>query len=210
MKNKGMIIVSEKKELFKYNTRDQKLGWQTKFEKKIAGISRIEDYVFVVTTSWGSLYTSLIDYETGTIKWTIDKVLYNVHILDESILFLDTTKEIVSISLQTGNENFRIKTGFRWTTPKMVLLDNKIYMFSKKKTVFLNLKTGALAETKLPSKLDSKKIKFIIDEFQMNVNLLNSSDTGFFPIHDGGTSLDGGDIGVGDAGGIDGSGGGGE
>ena len=69
------------------------------------------------------------------------------------------------------------------------------------------MKTGALVESKLPSKLDPKEITFIIDEFQMNINTLNSSDTGFFPIYDDG--VEGGDIGGFDAGGAGGEGGGG-
>jgi hypothetical protein len=207
MKQEGMIIASEKKELFKYNTWDQKLEWRISFENKIVGISRIENFVFVLTQSWGSLSTSMIDYQTGNIKWKKDKVLYNVHIFNDSIIFIDTTREVVSISLDNGDENFRVKTGFRWTSPKMALINQKIYLFSKKKTVLLDLKTGALVESKLPSKLDPKEITFIIDEFQMNINTLNSSDTGFFPIYDAG--VEGGDSGGFDAGGAGGDGGGG-
>jgi hypothetical protein len=201
MKQQGIIIVSEKKELFKYNSHDQKKEWNTAFEDKILGISRIENFIFVLTSSWGSISTSMVDYETGHIKWKIAKVLYNVHIFSDSIIFLDTTKEVVSISLKTGVENFRVKTGFRWTSPKMALINKKIYLFSKKKTVSLNLKTGALTETKLDSKLDPKEIYFVIDEFQMNINTINSSDSGFFPIYDAGSSSDGGDFSGGDAGG---------
>ena len=203
MKQEGMIIVSEKKELFKYNSRDQKKEWLTSFKNRIVGISRIENFVFVLTTSWSTVSTSLVDYDTGDVKWTIKKIFYNVHIFNDSIIFLDTSKEVVSISLETGNENFRVKTGFRWANPKMALIDQKIYLFSNKRTVLLNLRTGALTETKLPSKLDSKETYFIIDEFQMNINTINSSDSGFFPLYDAGLSADGGDVG----GGFDGGGG---
>ena len=183
---------------------------QIPFENKIVGISRIENFVFVLTQNWGSLSTSMIDYQTGNVKWKKDKVLYNVHIFNDSIIFIDTTREVVSISLNNGNENFRLKTGFRWSSPKMALINQKIYLFSKKKTVLLNLKTEALVESKLPSKLDPKQITFVIDEFQMNINTLNSSDTDFFPIYDAG--VEGGDTGGIDFGstGGDGGGGGGE
>ena len=144
MKQEGMIITSEKKELFKYNTRDQNIEWRILFENKIVGISRIENFVFVLTQSWSSLSTSMIDYQTCNIKWKKDKVLYNVHIFNDSIIFIDTTREIVSISLDNGNENYRVKTGFRWTSPKTALIDQKIYLFSKKKTVLLDLRTGFL------------------------------------------------------------------
>ena len=196
-----MIIASEKKRLFKYNTRDQKQEWRISFENKILGISRIENFIFVLSQSWGSLFTSMIDYQTGNIKWKKDKMLYNIHIFNDSIIFIDTNREVVSISLDNGNENFRVKTGFKWSSPKMALINQKIYLFSKKKTVLLDLKTGALVESKLPSKLDTEEITFLIDEFQMNINTLNYSDTGFFPIYDAGdiggfdAGVAGGDVG---------------
>tara|TARA_B100000989_G_scaffold259701_1_gene209995 strand:- start:7645 stop:8265 length:621 start_codon:yes stop_codon:yes gene_type:complete len=201
MKQEGMIIASEKKRLFKYNTRDQKQEWRISFENKILGISRIENFIFVLSQSWGSLFTSMIDYQTGNIKWKKDKMLYNIHIFNDSIIFIDTNREVVSISLDNGNENFRVKTGFKWSSPKMALINQKIYLFSKKKTVLLDLKTGALVESKLPSKLDTEEITFLIDEFQMNINTLNYSDTGFFPIYDAGdiggfdAGVAGGDVG---------------
>ena len=197
-----MVIASEKEELFKYNTKDQKKEWSTKFEKSIVGISRIEDFVFVSTTRWGKIYTTLVDYHTGEKKWSLKKILYNIHILEDTLLYLDTSKEIVSLSIETGEERFRVKTGFRWTSPKMTLFGGNVYLFSPKKTLLLNQKNGALTETQLPSKLNSKEITFIIDEFQMNINTLGSADTGHYLMHDGGGGGDasGGDFG-GDAGG---------
>ena len=177
MKHEGTIIASEKKKLFKYNTHEQKIEWETVFKNKIVGISRIENFVFVLTASWGSYSTSMINYQTGAIKWKKDIVLYNVHILSDLIIFIDTTREVVSISAETGNENFRVKTGFRWTSPKMVLADQKIYLFSKKKTMLLNLNTGSLVESKLPSKLNPKEITFVIE---LEVPNLSSIRRSFF------------------------------
>ena len=37
MKQTGMILASKKKELFKYNTQEQKFEWKSEFEKKILG-----------------------------------------------------------------------------------------------------------------------------------------------------------------------------
>ena len=208
MKQQGMVIASEKEELFKYNTKDQKKEWRTKFEKSIVGISRIEDFVFVSTTRWGKIYTTLVDYHTGEKKWSLKKILYNIHILEDTLLYLDTSKEIVSLSIETGEERFRVKTGFRWTSPKMTLLGGNVYLFSSKKTLLLNQKNGALTETQLTSKLNSKEITFIIDEFQMNINTLGSADTGHYLMHDGGGGdASGGDASGGDFGGDAGGGG---
>ena len=77
-----------------------------------------------------------------------------------------------------------------------------LFIFEKENSTFR-------FENRLPSKLDPKEITFVIDEFQMNINTLNSQDAGFFPIYD--TGVEGGDSGgfdVGSAGGNGGVGGG--
>ncbi|MEK9613552.1 MAG: hypothetical protein VW080_06465 [Flavobacteriaceae bacterium] len=201
-----MILASEKKEVYKYNPRDQKYEWRIELENKVAGISRIDNFVLVSSHSWTTYYTSLIDYSTGDKIWTINKILYSVHILGDSILYMDKTKELVSISINTGKENFRVKTGFRWSTPKLAVVDSKVYLFSPKKTNVLDPTTGSIRESRLPSKLDAKEITFIVDEFQININTIPSSEAGYIPIMDSGFVGDGGH--GGDMGGGDGGGGG--
>ena len=203
MKQTGMILASKKKELFKYNTQELKFVWKTEFEKNITGISRIDNFVFVLTSNWGTYSTTLIDYTSGEKKWTIKKILYSIHIIDDTIVYIDktgATEEIASLYLKTGEEKFRTKLGFWWSKRKTALINKKIYLFSSKKTMVLNQTTGSLTESKLPSNLDSKEITFIIDEFQMNVNTLPSSEAGYFPIIDGGGDMGGGDMGGGDGG----------
>ena len=67
---------------------------------------------------------------------------------------------------------------------------------------------GKLTESKLPERLNAKELisGFILDEFQINVNNIPSSDSGHMIMGD----TAGADIGVGDAGGGDAGGGGGE
>lgn len=197
-----MILVSEKKVVFKYDSINQSVEWRNEFDTNVAGVFRVDDLVFITTTSWwGSpAFTSLIDFSSGKKKWTIEKVLYGIHIKEKKIIFIDTKKEIVSISLETGQENFRVKmSGFRWyEQPKISLINNKIYLFSLKKTFLLNEANGSLGESKLPSKINPKETIFLIDEFQMKINTLpgTSSDAGMV-------------MATGDAGG-DGGGGGGD
>jgi outer membrane protein assembly factor BamB len=201
-----MILASEKKEVYKYNPRDQKYEWRIELENRVAGISRIDNFVLVSSHSWTTYYTSLIDYSTGDKIWTINKILYSIHILGDSILYMDKTKELVSISINTGKENFRVKTGFRWSTPKLAVVDGKVYLFSSKKTNVIDPTTGSIRESRLPSKLDAKEITFILDEFQININTIPTSEAGYVPIMDTGFAGDGGH--GGDMGGGDGGGGG--
>jgi hypothetical protein len=119
---------------------------------------------------------------------------------------MDKTKELVSISINTGKENFRVKTGFRWSTPKLAVVDGKVYLFSSKKTNVIDPTTGSIRESRLPSKLDAKEITFILDEFQININTIPTSEAGYVPIMDTGFAGDGGH--GGDMGGGDGGGGG--
>tara|TARA_B100000767_G_scaffold265465_2_gene281544 strand:+ start:2161 stop:2769 length:609 start_codon:yes stop_codon:yes gene_type:complete len=199
-----MILVSEKKVVFKYDSKNQSVEWRNEFDTNVAGVFRVDDLVFITTTSWwGSpAFTSLIDFSSGKKKWTIEKVLYGIHIKEKKIIFIDTKKEIVSISLETGQENFRVKmSGFRWyEQPKISLINNKIYLFSLKKTFLLNEANGSLGESKLPSKINPKETIFLIDEFQMKINTLpgTSSDAGMV-MATGDAGGDGG--GGGDAGG---------
>ena len=67
---------------------------------------------------------------------------------------------------------------------------------------------GKLTESKLPERLNAKELVsgFILDEFQININNIPSSDSGHLIMGD----TAGADIGVGDAGGGDAGGGGGE
>ena len=67
---------------------------------------------------------------------------------------------------------------------------------------------GKLTESKLPERLNAKELVsgFILDEFQININNIPSSDSGHMIMGD----TAGADIGVGDAGGGDAGGSGGE
>jgi outer membrane protein assembly factor BamB len=200
-----MILFSEKKEVFKYNPAAQSVEWKNSFEKPVSGVFRVENYVFVTSVNgWGSpSFTTLIDYISGKQKWTTKNVLYGIHIHQDSIVFVDSKKQIVSISINTGEEKFKVKmSGFRWyeTLIRISLIDNKIYIFSKRKTFILNETTGSLRESKLPNKINPKEVVFLIDEFEMQINTLPGSGS----VDSTGAMMAGGDAGGG------GDGGGGE
>ena len=87
-------------------------------------------------------------------------------------------------------------------------MNGKFYLFSSKTIYLLNIDNGKLTESKFPDRLNAKDLTvgFILDEFQININNIPSSDSGHMIMSDTG----GGDAGVGDAGGGDAGGGGGE
>ena len=60
------------------------------------------------------------------------------------------------------------------------------------------MSNGRMRETDLPIGLNNKYISHIVDEFQININSMPSSDSGYVFIGDAGG---GGDIAGGDAGG---------
>ncbi|MCH1539106.1 MAG: hypothetical protein L7S43_03935 [Flavobacteriaceae bacterium] len=174
------ILIAEKRKVFRLNTASQKIEWSVSFENKIAGITRVNEFVFISTASnWGKYYTSLLEFNTGKLLWTIDKILYFVHVFEETLIYIDKTKEIVSLSLNSGEEKFRVKMDFKWyESPRMALIENKIYLFSTKRTKVLNCITGSLSESKLPANINPKEVTFIIDEFQIEINTLPSGDAG--------------------------------
>jgi hypothetical protein len=174
------ILIAEKRKVFRLNTALQKIEWNVSFEKKIAGITRVNEFVFISTVNnWGKYYTSLLEFNTGKLLWTIDKILYFVHVFEETLIYIDKTKEIVSLSLSSGEEKFRVKMDFKWyESPRVALIENKIYLFSTKRAKVLNWITGSLSESKLPANINPKEVTFLIDEFQIEINTLPSGDAG--------------------------------
>ena len=204
MKSKS-ILISEKKNIRKYNPSNDIFEWEHEFEYKISGISRIDDLVIVTTYSnWGKNYTSLLSFETGEKFWEIKNVFYSIHIIENIIIFLDKNKFFNGIDIKTGTEKFKVKSPFTWTTPKIILIKNTYFIFSSKKTYHLNINNGKIMETKLPNKINPKELGIVLDEFQININSIPSSDAGYMYIGDAGA---GGDFGGGDAGGGGGDGG---
>jgi len=198
MKSKS-ILISEKKNIRKYNPSNDIFEWEHEFEYKISGISRIDDLVIVTTYSnWGKNYTSLLSFETGEKFWEIQTIFYSIHIIENIIIFLDKNKFFNGIDIKTGTEKFKVKSPFTWTTPKIILIKNTYFIFSSKKAYHINMNNGKIMETKLPNKINPKELGIVLDEFQININSIPSSDSGYMYIGDAGIA---GNFGGGGAGG---------
>ena len=202
------ILISEKKKILKYNPKNDIYEWELNFEHRVTGISRIEDYVFVTTSSnWGLQSTNLIYFDSGEKLWTKNEVFYSVHIVGDKLVYANKTKYFCGIKLKTGQNIFNIRSPFKWwTTPKTMLLNGRFYLYSSKLVFLLNLENGSISESKLPNKLNLKEINFVLDEFQININNLPSAggDAHVFigdagGVGDGGVDAGGGDAGGGDA-----------
>ena len=198
------IIFSKEKTIVKYNGEKDTTEWEVDFEYKISGISRIDTYVFVTTYSnWGFNYTSLIDFNSGKKLWTINQIFYSIHIIGKTLIYIDLKKVFHGIDIDTSKEKFSIKNPTRWSASRIVVINAKCYLFSKKKTFLLNTENGKISETQLPRKLDPKELGVVLDEFQININTAASGgDGGYMFMGDvgGGGDFGGGDAGGGDAG----------
>ena len=205
MKTKNNILLAEKKKLSRFDTFTSKIIWAVDLEKMITGITRIDHLVFVTNISkWGvGQYTSLLKFDTGEILWTIKKVFTSILITDQYVFSLKGSK-LEALSLKTGKEHFIISTTFKWTAPKLALIGEKLYLYSKKKVLEVNQKNGQLMEVESPKGLDIQSITILVDEFQMNINTMSTPDSGVYFIGDSGL---GGDASGGDGGGGDGGGG---
>ncbi|MGB1971208.1 MAG: hypothetical protein ACPHSE_01815 [Flavobacteriaceae bacterium] len=194
------ILISEKKKVLKYCPQKDVYQWEVDIEFKVTGISRIDDYVFVTSSSnWGVQMTSLIDFSNGQILWTINDIFYSVHIIDDLLIYTCKSKYYTGINIKTGVKQFSTKSPFKWwVSPKSMLLNGSFYLYSSKKVFLLNRTNGTVSESKLPHKLKLKEMNFVLDEFQININHIPSA---------GGDAQYYGDVG-GDAGGGDAGGGG--
>ena len=210
MKSNSVLFTKEKS-IIKYNGSNDSIDWKVDFDKHISGISRVDDYVFVTKMNiWGtrSNSTSLIDFKSGKKLWDLKEIFHSIHIIKDVLIFKNSTNKFTAIDINSGIEKFSLKSPFRWSTTKTFLLNGKFYLFSSKTIYLLNIDNGKLTESKLPERLNAKELisGFILDEFQININNIPSSDSGHMIMGD----TAGADIGVGDAGGGDAGGGGGE
>ncbi len=207
------VLFTKKKSLFKYNGPNDSIDWEVDFDKNITGISRVDDYVFVTKkNNWGiSNSTSLIDFNSGKKLWDLKKIFYSIYIIDDTLIFKNSVNKFTAIDINSGLEKFSLKSPFTWSTPKTFLLNGKFYIFSSKTVYLLNIDNGKLTESKFPDRLNAKDLTvgFVLDEFQININNIPSSDSGHMIMGDAaGADIGGGD--AGDAGGGDAGGGGGE
>lgn len=194
------ILFSESKKVVKYNSKDNNYEWVLEFKNTISGLSRVDDYVFVTTTSfWGKQFSHIVDYKHGKILWEIEDVFYSVHILRTTLVFRNKKKLFIGVNIESGKEIFRVESPLRWSSAKTILINNKYHIYNSKKVYTLNLTNGKLSESRLPNKINPKEIGLVLDEFQININNLPSAvgDYGAMYIGDVG----GGDVGGGDAGG---------
>ena len=167
------ILFSEKKKVVKYNSNDNNYEWVIDFRYKISGLSRIENYVFVTTYSnWGKSFSHIIDFQKGILLWEIEDIFYSIHIVGEILIYYNKKKFFVGVNINSGEEIFRIKSPFRWTSSKAILLKGNYYIYNSKKAYILNLKNGSLSESRLPKKIDPKIVSLVLDEFQINIIII--------------------------------------
>ena len=195
------ILFSKKNKIVKYSSRDNNYEWEIDFTNQVSGLSRVDNYVFVTTSSiWGKQYSHIVDFKKGKILWEIKDIFYSIHIIGETLVFINKKKFFIGVNIDSGKEIFITKSPFRWSSAKAILLNGKYYIHNSKKAYVLNLINGNLSESKLPNKIDPKEVGLVLDEFQININNLPSAGGDYGAIY-------GGDAGGGDAAGGDGGGG---
>lgn len=201
------ILFSEKKKVVKYNSNNNNYEWDIDFRHKVSGLSRVENYVFVTTYSnWGKSFSHIVDFQKGIKLWEIEEIFYSIHIVGQTLIFYNKKKFFVGVNINSGEEIFRIKSPFRWSSSKAILLKSNYYIYNSKKAYILNLKNGSLSESRLPKKIDPKLVSLVLDEFQININNLPSAGGDIGAIYAGDGAVDGGSGGSGDGGGGGGDG----
>ncbi len=179
MNKKNSVLCAEGKTLFRYNSNTSSKAWEVELGGSVREITRVNQYVFTTySRKWGTLYTTLLNYETGEIRWTIKKTFINVILFEGSIYHLTNRARLECIDLNSGEEKFKIKTGFNWSIPKLVTINSHLFLFSSKKTMLVNPVNGSLRPTKLPNGFNAKKISFILDEFEIKINTPTETDSG--------------------------------
>lgn len=209
MKSKNKIIVSQKKEVFLYDTKLLRKEWSIEIKHKIGGIARFDDLVLISSYNWwGKVFSKFINFTSGEVVLDIEENILSLLIYDDKLYFINKDKEIGCYSIVKKTKIFKVLSSGLWswdgTPPKIALIDKNIYAFSKRKAFKINLSNGSQSETNLPNGLDNKSISLMLDEFQININTFssNSSENSVFIAGDmGGVDVGGGEGGGGDGGG---------
>lgn len=209
MKSKNKIIVSQKKEVFLYDTKLLRKEWSIEIKHKIGGIARFDDLVLISSYNWwGKVFSKFIDFSSGEVVLDIEENILSLLIYDDKLYFINKDKEIGCYSIVKKTKIYKVALTGLWswdsTPPKIALIDKNIYAFSKRKVFKINMSNGAQSETQLPKGLDNKSISAVVDEFQININTFSSSisgDSAFIAGDAGGGGAGGGDAGGGDGGG---------
>ena len=209
MKSKNKIIVSQKKEVFLYNTKLLRKEWSIEIKHKIGGIARFDDLVLISSYNWwGKVFSKFINFSSGKVVLDIEENILSLLIYDDKLYFINKDKEIGCYSIVKKTKIYKVASTGLWswdsTPPKIALIDKNIYAFSKRKAFKINMSNGAQSETQLPKGLDNKSISLMVDEFQININTFSSSSSGdsaFIAGDMGGLDTGGGDAGGGDGGG---------
>ena len=82
---------------------------------------------------WGiGQYTTLLQFDTGEILWTMKKVFTGVMITDQYIFNLKGSK-LEALYLRNGKEHFIVYTTFKWTAPKLALIGENYTFIQRKK-----------------------------------------------------------------------------
>ena len=209
MKSKNKIIVSQKKEVFLYDTKLLRKEWSIEIKHKIGGIARFDDLVLISSYNWwGKVFSKFINFSSGKVVLDIEENILSLLIYDDKLYFINKDKEIGCYSIVKKTKIYKVASTGLWswdsTPPKIALIDKNIYAFSKRKAFKINMSNGAQSETQLPKGLDNKSISAMVDEFQININTFSSSSSGDSAFIAG--DMGGGDAGGGDAGGGDGGG----
>ena len=209
MKSKNKIIVSQKKEVFLYNTKLLRKEWSIEIKHIIGGIARFDDLVLISSYNWwGKVFSKFINFTSGEVVLDIEENILSLLIYDDKLYFINKDKEIGCYSIVKKTKIYKVASTGLWswdsTPPKIALIDKNIYAFSKRKAFKINMSNGAQSETQLPKGLDNKSISAMVDEFQININTFSSSSSGDSAFIAG--DMGGGDAGGGDAGGGDGGG----
>ena len=209
MKSKNKIIVSQKKEVFLYDTKLLRKEWSIEIKHKIGGIARFDDLVLISSYNWwGKVFSKFINFSSGKVVLDIEENILSLLIYDDKLYFINKDKEIGCYSIVKKTKIYKVASTGLWswdsTPPKIALIDKNIYAFSKRKAFKINISSGAQSETQLPKGLDNKSISAMVDEFQININTFSSSSSGdsaFIAGDMGGLDTGGGDAGGGDGGG---------
>ena len=142
MKSKNKIIVSQKKEVFLYDTKLLRKEWSIEIKHKIGGIARFDDLVLISSYNWwGKVFSKFINFSSGKVVLDIEENILSLLIYDDKLYFITKDKEIGCYSIVKKTKIYKVTSTGLWswdsTPPKIALIDKIFMHFLKEKLLKL-------------------------------------------------------------------------
>ena len=148
----SQVFLGQKNSIAKYDLNENKPIWSKEIKGTPLILSTWKDMLLIQIQTWVSYTHMLVKQENGQTVWETNSVygFITPHYLKGDIYFFNHKREICKIDGDTGELLFSIRVAsiFSRHLFKIAIIEDRLYLISKKKTFLINIETGEPLEIK--------------------------------------------------------------